>query len=101
MPLTKHQEDDKRFITSVGSGPGWPNWPYLPMKRYTDKGLEAGTLLDHNPLSGKVDKNHKCFHTVYLVSFWAVVHGEALFKTCEKKEYTSIDAMLEDGWQVD
>ena len=98
--LTKDQKSDAAFIRQLHPG-GWPQWPYLPMKRSTDKGLEAGTLMDKQPFGKPLDPNHPCNRTVYVVSVWAVSAGKAKFSTAPIKIYDSVEAMLLDGWEVD
>jgi hypothetical protein len=97
--LTEEQKKDVIFIQRAGY---WPNWPYLPMKKYDPKeGLIAGTLLDKQELGKPLDLKHESMRKVYLVSVWAVARGEGSFKTYETKLYNSIEEMLQDGWQVD
>lgn len=103
MPeLTKNQQSDKRFITTPDSGQGYSNWPYLPMKRNGEHGLEAGTIIDRNPLGEPIkDRNAECFRTVYLMSVWESSHTRKPITSAEKKVYPTVDEMLADGWQVD
>lgn len=106
--LTKEQESDKVFITRPDRGGGYPNWPYLPMKRRINQKpdvasnqLEAGTIIDRNPLGKPVDPAHECFRTIYLISIWEASHTGKKFSEVEKKVYETVEAMLLDGWEID
>lgn len=96
IPQAPH--DDKKFITCPHKGPGWPNWPWLPVKRHGQDGLECGLLLDENLLGDPVDPNHPCFRTIILANLFNL---KETYKTAERKVYASVDEMLADGWQVD
>lgn len=82
---TPEEIDDLAFMRDENK---WPNWPMLPVKRYTDRGgaPECGIVL-----SGKT--------TVYIAYMWGL--KEDTFDTCKKYEYGSLDAILADGWVVD
>lgn len=107
--LNKRQNDDWYMITHPDCGQGYPNWPYLPMKRRINQKpdgasnqLEAGTIIDRNPLGNEIqDLNAECFRTVYLMSIWESAHTKKPLSDAEKKVYESVEAMLLDGWEID
>lgn len=74
----------------------WPMWPYLPIKRKNnelrDKNL--GFLLDTEK---SLSKDKVVIYHGYIHS---KEHRENI-KDLPKTEYTSVAAMLQDGWVVD
>lgn len=101
--LTTDQQDDKKFIQDPGR---WPNWPFLPMKKKGENGLDGGLLIDTQPITKYIDKDHKSLRLVFTVYFWEMATEPEKFREKIKdpnnqKQYDSIDAMLADGWQVD
>lgn len=93
---------DKYFIQNPDKGTGWPHWPFLPMKRPRPTGgPEGGTIIDRNPIAGKIDPEHVSLRTVYLATVWSLLHDNEAFTKAEKKVYASVDEMLADGWVID
>ena len=68
----------------------WPNWPFLPLKRYdkSKPGLwpEAGFVIAEYP------------NIVIQVNMFADL--ETIIKS-ERKEYENVEAVIADGWMVD
>lgn len=62
----------------------WPAFPLLPVKRHVGGELQVGTMIAHD--GARV--------------FLSNVHLP-LTATAERIEYTSLDALLDDGWVVD
>ena len=89
--MTTHNHDrsiDKAFILDPD---GWPTWPVCPLKRTRTSmavyEAQAGILL-----SGGT--------TVYLVNMFDRAAMNSLHDQ-QCIEYTNVDALLADGWQVD
>lgn len=75
----------------------WPCWPYLPVKKAgkAHLGVEGkclGLLLATEELVNQGKP------TVYYVSLYDVPKDLA---SAPKKEYPTVEALLDDGWVVD
>ncbi len=69
----------------------WPQWPYLPVKRY-DSSMENNNL---GILVDLLDGKH---WTVYHVNLYDIPQD---LRTARRTEYATVDALLADGWVVD
>lgn len=78
----EQQATDLRYMANPGL---WPNWPFLPLKRYVDGGLETCYMLD---ATGKA---------------LSVFHGNMFEAKKEDREqvYPDLRAIQADGWIVD
>lgn len=79
------REESKRFLEQKEK---WPLWPFLPMKRYVKTeeevtGVEIGVIGTVDPL------------VVFKCSWnnWS--------PNAPRQKYSSVDAILDDGWIVD
>lgn len=70
----------------------WPNWPFLPMKRYVqNKHLpEFGVIMTRMGLS-----------TIFDANLFDLPKTEEGWKALKHKKYSSVEEMLQDGWIVD
>ena len=69
----------------------WPQWPFLPVKRYKGKGFpDCGVLYD----------NREHLNTVFMINLWDI-KGQKQLLDSEKACYPSVDDVLRDGWVVD
>lgn len=86
----ERQQEDLVFIRNSKT---WPNWPYLPLKRYIkerDK-PECGFLFD-----GEVK------YKVYLCNIFALKDmTQEQKQNIQTIQYNSIHELLNDGWVVD
>ena len=68
----------------------YPYYPYLPVKRYVDKGSpELGTI------------KYPQVNIVYLTGLLHLSSTADVEQKCKKLEYTDIDTLLNDGWMGD
>ena len=97
--VIKRQREDKEMVTNP---PRWPNWPFLPIKRYKPEGgfPDCAVLIDGNKLGEPIDRNHATLRTALLINMFDLGNADAV-KKAERKEYASVDEMLADGWMVD
>lgn len=82
---------DKEFIEDPMN---WPYWPFLPMKRHTEKepAPEVGII---RALDGEMT-------TILLeVTVWDGDDLKQNIKDAKRLSYKSTDEMLADGWQID
>lgn len=66
----------------------WPMWPWLPVKRRGQEGIECGRIWADDTIEGQPV-------TVYR---WP---DEAPPEDRIIKKYTDVDAVLDDGWVID
>ena len=67
----------------------WPQWPMLPVKRWTGRDMECAVLLD-------VAEGKK--YTLYFANLYMLPDD---LTTCQQREYDSFEAIVADGWEVD
>ncbi len=72
----------------------WPAFPGLPVKKYSKNPGEF-------PDCGIIIAGD--LQTVYFINMWLLVSGpiRPQLEKVERKNYESLDALLEDGWIVD
>jgi len=82
---------DKDMILSPVS---WPRWPVLPLKR-GDVFSNGGT--------GFLIASREPWSAVYLTNMYELKAGpiRPQLENVEKITYSSIDALIDDGWVVD
>ncbi len=85
MAQTRFEQD----VHMVQAPDNWPQWPFLPMKRYVDGRMTCTLLMEEA----------RPPYRLYEVNLWAT-SAEA-FRTCKKYEYPTPEAMMQDGWTVD
>ena len=82
-------ENDLEMMTNTMN---WPNFPVLPVKRYTKESCmpEAGIMVPDLP-------------TVFVVNMWDLKSGvlKDQLKDVPKKEYATYQELIADGWVVD
>lgn len=90
--LNERQIEDREFIENSNQ---WPNWPVLPIKRYTKKFElpECGFIMDVSGFGGK--------SLVYLCNLFKVTSGETKLDEVPTLQYSDVKEMLLDGWMVD
>ena len=81
-------EDRPKHAAMMAAPDRWPVWPFLPMKRYSQRGgnMQTGYLI-----ASAEDR-----FTIFL-GLIAMARPE----TDSRMPYDSYDAMLADGWMVD
>ena len=81
--------DVQLHIDFLKSPESWPHFPLCPVKRYEqeDKPPRTGVVLSSQP-------NTVVGLNVFLVS-------REKFKTAERWEYDSVEAVVADGWLID
>ncbi len=84
--MRRATEADREFIQNPNA---WPNWPILPMKRANEG--EPGAF----PICGFIRLGVNT--TIHLGS----IHDNIDSNQVEKKEYSSLDELFDDGWVVD
>lgn len=97
MAYQRTAEERGQEIEMMQSPARWPAWPMLPLKRKDTDGPMMGLLLEVGLAVGlKVES------TVYLTNLFEFP-GMSLEARREVKflEYSSFEALLDDGWVVD
>ena len=88
--------DKERQLDMIEHPERWPRWPWLPLKRANHGGaytFETGVLVD-------VDMAPTISAAMANTVFCTNVYNPEI-KKCERHEYESMDALLDDGWVVD
>jgi hypothetical protein len=73
----------------------WPHWPYLPLKRSVKKHGIAGTEFQCAFLDANARDYKKGHYQLYLGFIFAPQSAT------KSTVYTSLQAVLDDGWLVD
>jgi hypothetical protein len=71
----------------------WGQWPYLPLRNRRREAKDADPL--QWVLGYLVDSNENCKFTVFIGNFWV---RNSRFPT---NRYSSFEAILADGWEID
>lgn len=92
MPIKKRvveppRRSDEQFMRDVDD---WPQWPYLPLKRFTKENPSGP------PECGYMIHANNVRHCVFIGNIF-----EADIEADKKLEYTSFEAITADGWRVD
>jgi len=86
--------DDKQMMMEHQ---GWPLWPFLPVKKRSDKPGEW-------PTCGVItvdDDGKNTVPTVYEQSVDEIARDGVFDKRKVLRKYENIDSMVADGWVVD
>lgn len=70
----------------------WPCFPFLPIKRSVKGGIEHATIMCHT-LDGALPEPVDVIR--------AGMYDAESFAKAEHAEYTTVGALLNDGWRVD
>lgn len=81
--MTDHRASDKRYISTPMI---WNQWPFCPLKRFQGPNREFGYII---AVEGQL-------LTVRNGNMFAAKPDDPIWNT-----YTSVDAILDDGWEVD
>lgn len=79
--------DDKEMILSPSR---WPCWPLLPLKRRTRDA--------NDPECGFICATNQASKRVFLGNIFT---AKGDMKSTKFLDYSDVDALLADGWQVD
>lgn len=87
--------DDLAFLTDSQK---WPNYPMCPVKNYNNP--KPGGFPEMGVV---VASEGPAFPSVILCNMWSLVEAYQKGETegIEKKEYSSLEELLADGWVVD
>lgn len=81
----------------------WPCWPFLPVKRrnnnLADKNL--GVILAMQEHDDAIKRKPGSKFTVFHVYMFDAPKGKEAWDAAPKTEYDTVEALLQDGWEVD
>ena len=83
--------NDRAFILNFTE---WPCWPWLPLKRKNNS-------LEEKNLGVLCADGFKDGFTIYHVYLFGLPRSPEEFKASPQTHYTTVDALLADGWAVD
>ena len=83
-------EQRRKDAAFLNNPDDWPRWPICPVKRWSEAEghWECGLVFSHCPV-----------RVVRLNMFAGWTPGE--YAKAQKHTYSSIETLLDDGWQVD
>lgn len=89
--------DREREVKMMSTPDAWPRWPVLPLKR-------AGYPTEDRPVTGILFAVHGRMTEVFFGNLHQLkgpTIADAMSCCNGSKVYTDLDAILDDGWQVD
>lgn len=89
----------KQFIES--NGIDWACYPFLPLKRWVDGKSENGFMIGNRQINFAILGHNN--PTIYFGNMFGLKDGPLIpqVQAFPRKEYSSVDALLDDGWEVD
>jgi hypothetical protein len=92
---TNRQEQIEQVTREFLADPNkWPNWPYLPMKKYPKGGVGNSVL-------GIVVEGVDLKSVVYETNLFSLPKTPEGWVALPKHEYITLQALMNDGWIVD
>lgn len=84
----------RRMMTTPAS---WPQWPFLPVIRRGDCGLQLGVLFDARTVCGLTGYST----TVFLTCLFVLPRTVAEFLRLPREVFDTTDELLARGWRID
>ena len=84
-------DEEQRDIQMIKRPDEWPQWPFLPIKKYADGGGW--------PKMAIIQASDPC--TIIEANLFNLPKAEGDFKALPRKTYQSVEDVVTDGWVVD